>query len=213
MSGPKNALAAWGSSALRAVELPTGTLALLRLPNVAALVAANAFPQELRILASKYATSGIEVDKLKPEELGRFLAFTYDLIARALRYMAPEGSKAWLAFVDTGESPEAEGWQPVSLTGAQIAEMDIDQDDLDALGKIVGRQVTVNTVTLSSRIDRGMVARPEPVDAVGGDETIDAFAPFRGQPGSSERGTDSEDVRPATIRSARHRRSGGRVRR
>lgn len=197
-----NALLQWQATALRPVELPTGQRALVRLPNVPALVAAGAFPQELRNLAAKYATAGIEVSKLGEDEIGAFLGLTYDLIARSLKYLAPKGSEAWDQFLTTGESPEVEGWEPVSLTGAELREMDVDQDDLDQLGKIAGRMTTTLVVTYTSRLERGLLAatdRPPEVD----EPTVPEMAPFHRQPGGDVRGPDSEDVRGAPVGAAR----------
>lgn len=214
MTGPKNALAAWGSSALRPVELPSGTRALVKLPDPMELVRHDRLPPDLRELAFRYAQGGIEIMALAPDDLIKFVDFTAELVARLLKYLAPEDSDAWDEFRRTGASPTEEGWQPVSLTAAEIREMDIDPADLEALGAIAGRQKTPNEVTALSRFDRGLLdqaALQERIDA-DPDGRVSDFAPFRGEPDSLAGGADREDVREAPERDARHPRPRGRVR-
>jgi hypothetical protein len=180
--------------------------ALVKLPNPAALAAADSLPQELRKLASRYATGGIELTKLEAEEVAPFLRFMYELMAGMVKYLAPEGSRAWEDYRTGGDDPADEGWEAVSLTGPALRELDVDQADLDALGAIAGRLKTLNEITFASRRDRGLIADGETVPEKEG-ETVPGFAAFRGQPGSPERGPDSEDVRPAAVGAARDRRS------
>lgn len=216
MKGPKNAiLAVWGSTALVPVELPSGMKALLKLPDVNELILREALPGDLRELAMQYAQSGIEISKLSGPDLKRFVQFTYELIARMVRYMATPDSEAWDAFRKTGADPFTEGWQPVVLTAAEIAEMDIHQPDLDALGKIAGRLNTPNEVTAISRFDRGLITDVEREAAVAGVEPgakTGDFATFRGEPGGADGGPDGEDVREASERPTRRSRSSGRLR-
>lgn len=200
-----NALLQWQQTALRPVELPTGIRALVKLPNVPALVAAHAFPQELRQLASKFATTGITIAELEEEDVGRFLAFRYELTARAVKYLAPRGSKAWDKFLTTGESPEVEGWEAVSLTGSELREMEIDMDDLDALVRIAGRQATTLAITFASRLERGTLdEQTREAMAEGADgPTIADMAPFRRERGSDVRRADRKDVRSTPVVAAR----------
>lgn len=215
MTGPKNSIAAaWGASALRPVELPTGMKALVRLPDVNDLVLRDVFPADLRDLAFRYAQSGIEVEKLDTADLKRFITFTYELIARAIRYMAPADSDAWDAFRSTGESPTAEGWEPVSFSASELAEMDVDPEDLAVLGAIVGRQRTPNEVTAMSRFDRGIItseALEQAVQAESGARVGD-FATFRPRADVADGRADGEDVRAAPVGSDADRRPGRRVR-
>lgn len=208
------ALAAWSRRALRPVELPTGTKALVRLPDVATMLAKDAFPADLRSLASKYASSGIDVQKLDGADLRRFIQFTYELIARAVRYVAAQDSKAWDAFLTTGADPADEGWEPVTLTAQLLAEGDFDQSDLEALGQIVGRQKTPNEVTALSRFDRGLTTQVEAEEAIAADEDVRLgdFASLRRRDGGAATRDDGEDVRGAAERSPRRRGPGSRVR-
>lgn len=213
MSGPKNGiLARWGSSSLNAVELPSGMRALVKLPNPAQLAMAGSLPEELRELASKYASGGITISEVKPDELPVFLRFMYELMAGAVKYLAEPGSGAWEAFKASGGDPVDEGWQVVSLTGSELRELDISQPDLDALGLLVGRMSTFNEITFASRRDRGLLEPDTPVPPKDG-ETVPDFATFRRQPASSERGDHGEDVRAAAVGAAGDRRPGSRVRR
>src|SRR4029079_19194625 len=115
MSGPKNALAAWGVSALRPVQLPSGMKALVKLPDAGELIRNESLPQELRTMAARYSTGGIEISKLEPGEVAHFLRLTYELIARSVKYLALPTSPAWDAFLRDGGSPTDEGWEPVTL--------------------------------------------------------------------------------------------------
>lgn len=212
-AGPKNALASWSQSALRPVELPTGMKALVRLPDVVELLRNDRLPQELRELAFRYAKGGIEVTTLKPEEVVQFVQFTYELTARMVRYLAPADSPAWDEFRSSGESPEKEGWQPVSLTGGMLRELDVDQADLDALAKISGRQTTPNEVTALSRFDRGLLSASELQERIDADPDgrVGDFAPFRGEPGVPDDGADGEDVRGEAVGATRGGRPGRRA--
>lgn len=207
------ALEAWGQTALRPVSLPSGLKALITLPDVSMLIRAGKMPQELTNVAMKFATTGVQVSKLKPDEILEFLRMTYVLIAESIRYLATEDSPAWDEFRKTGAEPSAEGWEPVTLTGPQIAEMNIDQSDLEALGAIVARAKTTNEVTIASRLDRGLIAGKEPVDETVDDERrVSDYGPFRGEPGSSDTRTDGEDVRDAPERAPARAGSGHRAR-
>jgi hypothetical protein len=215
MTGPINALAAWSSSALRPVELPSGMKALVRLPNVMELVRTEKLPQELRELAFRYASDGIEVAKLDGDDLVKFVQFTYELIARSLRYLAPVDSPAWDRYRTEGIDPADEGWQAVQLDPGQISGMDVDQADLEALGQIAGRMKTPNEVTAMSRFDRGIIREVELAAAIdsGDGSRVGDFGPFRGEPGSDHGGDDGADLRAATVGSARDLGSSRRVRR
>jgi hypothetical protein len=214
MTGPKNALAAWGSSALRPVELPSGTRMLVKLPDVLDLLRHDRLPAELRELAFRYAQAGIEITSLSPEDLVQFVDFTYELTARLVKYIAPPDSQAWDAFRLTGESPTAEGWEPVSISAGELREMDIDQADLDALGRIAGRQATTNEITALSRFDRGLISADDMKERIAADPDgrVGDFAPFRGEPDGAAGGADREDVREAPERSPSRVRPRARVR-
>lgn len=210
MSGPKNALAAWGRSALRPVVLPTGIKALVKLPDAGELIRNDSMPQELRAMAARYSASGIEVSKLEGSEIATFLDLTYELIARAVKYLALADSPAWDEFLRSGGSPTEEGWEPVTLDASFFkGEGDVDQADVEALAQIIGRSSTPNEITLRSQRDLGIgVASLDPNE--GG--RVSDFAGFRQEPGSVERGDDGEDVRGPAVRATRGRRPGHRLR-
>lgn len=190
--------------------------ALVKLPNPVELIRREALPAELKEMAFKFANGGIEVSTLTGDDLVRFLQFTYELVAEAIRYLAPPDSGAWDAFRSTGNSPQAEGWEPVNLTPSQLRdEMDVDQADIEALAAIAGRLKTPNEVTALSRFDRGIIAAAD-AEALAQREAgarVGDLAPFREQPGSADGGADGEDVRRAPVRPARGTRSSGGVRR
>jgi hypothetical protein len=213
-AGPKNALAAWGRSALRPVVLPSGTRALVKLPGVSDLVKNEALPQELRALAARFGSGGIEVTKLSEEEIPHFVRLTYELIARAVKYLALPESEAWDLFLRQGGDPASEGWEAVTLDASFFAgEDDVDQADVEALGALVGRQKTPNEVTLASCLDRG---EPLPggrqIDPDEGGRVTD-FAGFRDGAGGDRGRADGEGVGASPIRVPRGERPGHRLRR
>ena len=190
MSGPRNALAAWSQSALRPV-----------IPDVNTMIRAGKLPEELNAVAMKFATTGVDLGKLSSTEIVEFIRLTYALIADAIEYLAPSESEAWDAFVTSGGSPVDEGWQAVKLTGAELADMKVDQGDLEALGQIVGRTKTPNEVTAMSNFDRGLLT-PEGMKAVLAadvDESVSQYEPFRGGAGSADAGDDGGTVRAAPV--------------
>jgi len=208
------ALAAWSRRALRPVELPTGTRALVRLPDVATMLTADVFPADLRRLAQKYATEGIDVAKLDEADLKRFVHLTYELIARSVRYIATPESGAWDRFLAAGSDPSAEGWEAVTLSAQFFAEGDFDQADLEALGQIVGRQKTTNEVTALSRFDRGLATQTQMEEAIAADDDVRLgdFASLRRRDGGADPRDDGEDVRDAAEPPPRSRGSRRRVR-
>lgn len=177
------------------------------------MLSRDAFPSDLRSLASKYATEGIDVEKLEADDLRRFVHFTYELIARSVRYVATPESGAWDAFIRNGTDPSEEGWEAVTLTSTLIAEGDFDQGDLEALGQIVGRQKTTNEITAIGRFDRGLATLEETEEAIAGDEDVPLreLASLRRRSGGASTRDDGEDVRDTPERTPRARRSGSRV--
>jgi hypothetical protein len=209
----KTALAAWSQSALRPVELPSGMKALVVIPDVNLLVRKGKLPDALTGVAMQFATTGVDVSKLNAEETLTFIRLTYELIGDSLRYIATSESDAWEAFRKTGGSPVEEGWEPIKVTGAELAEMGVDQPDLEALGQIVGRVNTPNEVTIRSRSDRALMASVEGAPALTPDagQRVGDFAGFRGEPASADDRPDGGDVRATPVGAARSAGSGRRA--
>lgn len=210
-SGPKNARAAWSVSALRPVVLPTGMKALVKLPDVSELVENDALPKDLQAIAAKYASTGVTLEELAGDAAGmrRFVALTYMLVAKALKYLATADSQAWDKFQIEGGDPVDEGWQPISITGGELREMDVDPTDIQAIASIVGRRATPNEITAMSRYDHGLLDAAA-VDKIMADEAaggrVSDVAAFRRQPERPERGAGGKDVRPAAVGTARPKR-------
>ncbi len=205
-SGPKNALAIWGTSALRPVLLPSGMKALIRLPDPGELIRGDHFPDDLRKMAAKYAVGGIEISNLDVKEVRTFLDLLYVLISKSVRYLATPESEAWDLFRKSGGDPSAEGWEPVSLTPEFFkGEGEVDNADIEALSAIVGRQMTPNEVTIASKLDQESARTPEDLDPDEGGRVSD-HAGFRGEPGGDLDRADGEDVRAATVVSPRRSR-------
>lgn len=201
MSGPKNALAAWSQSALRPVVLPSGMKALVVIPDVNLLVRKGKLPNELTATAMKFATTGINVSELQGEDVVTFIRLTYELVADSLRYLAPDDSDAWERFKETGESPTEEGWQAIKISGGELADMQVDQGDIEALAQIAGRQKTPNEVTALSRFDRGLLTTEGALEAIQPDagQRVTDYAGFRGEPAGADDRPDGGDVRTEAV--------------
>lgn len=215
-AGPKNALARWGRSALRPVVLPSGMKALVRLPDPGDLIRNEAFPQELRKMAGKFAVGGIEIAALKPDEVRTFLAMTYELVARSVKYLAPPESEAWDRFLTEGTEPAEEGWEVVSLPAEFFSneEAEVDPADVEALAQIVGRQATPNEITVRSKFDLGLIGAAAMMAQKAAEEPggrVSDFAGFRGEPGRDLDRADGEDVRDPAVRASSGERPGRRI--
>lgn len=199
----------WLNAGLRYVELPTGTRALIRLPQADMIVRKGAMPSELRAMALKFATTGVALDALTPDDVDRFMAMKNVLIAYALRYLyvgdAPDGIEP--PHDDPSGDP---AWTPVTLSAADIEEAEVDGDDLGALGAIVLRQQTPNQITAFSRRDRGLMKPAEAARVADGEggETVAAYAEFRGDRRGARAGDDGGNVGDEAERAARDRRPG-----
>lgn len=174
--------------------------ALVKIPDVNLLVRSGKLPDELTNVAMQFATTGIDVKALTGAEIREFVRLTYELIADALQYLAPPGSDAWDDFRESGD-PVAEGWEPISLSGAELAEMRVDQGDLEALGQIAGRTKTPNEVTALSRFDRGLLTEEGVKAALTADtgERVTDYATFRREPAIADARPDGGDVRAAAV--------------
>jgi hypothetical protein len=211
----KTALAAWSQSSLRPVVLPSGTKALIVLPDVNLLVRTGKIPEELTAIAMKFATTGISAAEItSPQEIMEFVRLTYALVADSLRYLALADSEAWETFRETGESPTVEGWETIAVDGPELAQMQIDQADIEALAAIAGRMKTPNEVTAVSRYDRGLLTTEGALAAIKPDvgQRVGDYAPFRGEPAGADTGADGRDVRATAVVAARSVGPGGRTR-
>lgn len=214
-AGPKNALAAWGVSALRPVLLPSGMRALVKLPDVAELMTSDQFPQELRAIAAKHAADGkVAIEQIDPKDYATFIRFRYELAARCVKYLAAPGTEAWDRFKREGGSPTDEGWEPVTITPEFLAsESDVDQRDVEALVFIAGRTATPNEVTRACAEDLG-VEDPSGTTPTEDGGRVSDYAAFRGEQSGGPDGDDRPDVRPQSgTRLSRRHGSSRRVRR
>jgi hypothetical protein len=191
--------------------------ALVKLPDVVELLRKEKMPAELKDLAFKYANDGINVSELGPDDMIQFVRFTYELVANMVKWLSPPPAPgevgAWDEFKRTGNSPSVEGWQAVTLDAREIRELDIDQADIEALGRIAGRQATPNEITALSRFDRGLITDAEAAIAAAAEPgaTVGDLAPFRGQSTGDGARADGEDVRDATVRTRSSSGPGGRA--
>jgi hypothetical protein len=201
---PQDVLAAWSKAADHVVLLPSGMLARVRIPEMVHFVTSARLPDDLRPYALAYVTTSLDASAVKPDDAGAFMAFCYALAAETIRALAPKGS-----------NEEDEGaWQSVRLTGPELQEADIPQEDLHAILMIANRRQTPNDVSMRAAVSLGLdgvIATAREAAAEAGGRVSD-FAPFRGESGSSDSGASGAAVRAEAIRPSRDQRRRDRVR-
>lgn len=207
LTGPE-VLAQWAAAGLHRVLLPSGIWAKVRLPDTEIFIRAGRLPEAVRAIALRFATSGISPSDIKEEDAGPFISFQYALAAATIRAMAPRGS----------DPDDDASYVTVRLTGAELQESEIPQEDLHALVRIANRNVTPAAVSYSSLVDGGLgqatqaaqAAMREAVEKAGA--TLPDYADFRGKRSGTLDGADGGEVRAAAVGNDRSRRSSGGVR-
>jgi hypothetical protein len=193
------ALSSWAARGLREVLLPSGTEVRIRLPEAATLIRTGSLPSDLLAVASRFATVGVQLEESSPEERLTFLELTRHLVADALRQV----------------KDDAGAWVDVHLAPADLDALELPPDDLRMLELVAQRRATPEVATASSR---ALIAQraaeslyneadlervkddpePDPVALVAGEEagdTVDGWAPFRGESEGPEPGEDGGAVR------------------
>lgn len=222
---------AWLASSERTVLLPTGTWMKLVIPSARKLRLRGLFPNELLPTARSFENEGVKLSALDDDELGDFLRFMDYLIAAAVRsILIPDGESS-------DDRPSGE-WRPVELTGADLAEAEIDEEDASALQAIVIRKLTPNQVTIAARRDRALARLPEMSEAererhvareiehkrlrdraegehaAEAADTVPGWSDFREERSGASRRKGGGEIREPAERDARdHRRDRGRGRR
>ena len=143
---------------LRVVLLPgTFTWARLRIPGIEQLLRKKLLPSDLRAIASKFATSGIDFSDATDEDVDAFLNFTDQMVALSWRDVDARGPAA-------GPEPPADDspdWLPVRLNGAELEEYELDVDDLQAIAAIALRRQSSRVVTLLAKREAGYLTDEE----------------------------------------------------
>lgn len=184
----RDAIDRWMNAGLRQVTLPTGTRMKLRIPAAEQLIRHNVMPQDLRELAVKFASTGLVIEELTPDDLEQFLKMKQVLVAWSIRE------------IYAGDAPITEkvadddpAWQPIEISADEIDAAEIDADDLGALTSIVLRQRTPNEVTAVVWADIGKLERGSldeqlrSLEAEDEGETVGRFRDVR----ADERGADA----------------------
>lgn len=192
--GKPDAIEKWITSGLRYVELPSGIAMRIRLPSAERMLRSNTMPADLREMAVKFASTGIALEALDAEALDNFLRMKQIMVADSIREIY--GGDA-----ETQEEREADrgGWEPVTITAADLEEFEIDPDDLSALSTICMRQATVNMITLASRRDRGLLDAKEAEAGIERErgETVPSWGEFRTDDGGAQSGSERAGVERA----------------
>jgi len=193
------ALSSWAARGLRDVLLPSGTEVRIRLPEAATLIRTGSLPTELLGVASRFATVGVQLEEATPEERLAFLEMTRYLVADALRQVKGDDG----------------AWVDVHLTPADLDALELPPDDLRMLELVAQRRATPEVATASSRALMAQRAaerlysaadidalpddpEADPVALVASEEagdTVDGWAPFRGESEGAEPGEDGGAVR------------------
>jgi hypothetical protein len=194
------ALTAWAARAVHETLLPSGQWIRFRIPPADLLLRRGALPEDLLPIAQRFVGTGVEPQKLMPEEVADFIS-----IARHL--------SAWsvVAVMD-----DAGAYQPVDMTADEVQVLSV--DDQTALRSLALRQDTPAALTARVRRALGQLsaaaaARIEEEEA---GATVTGYADFRGQRPGPAVGTDGADLRPesgAELSGPRGSGPGGRRRR
>ena len=190
------AIDAWKKAAHRLVWLASGTWAEIVLPSALELAARGVLDDELREVAIRSAVTGVDLDKIDPEDLVRYEKLRRILIARMVKRVTADGA------VD--EDPERLGY-PIGWPDCMVA-VEIDPDDLFDFGQDTGqlkaiadRAVSVELVTLRTRKMRAALLHGTELERVVADdvatesEAVDelvAARSFRREPASGQRDSD-----------------------
>lgn len=201
----------WRDAGLRQVTLPSLTRMKIRIPAADMLVRSGAMPQDLRDVAIKFATSGISLEELDPEQIDQFLQLKNVLIASAVRELYTGDAD----FTDRIPNDDP-AWMPISIRAEDLDGSEIDGDDLGALAAIVMRQRTPNQVTAAVWQDEGKLDRrtAEDFDAAerARGETVTPFPRVPSDERGADAGADGEDVELPAESDGRDPRSSRRAR-
>lgn len=173
------ALSAWAARGLREVLLPSGTEVRIRIPEADLLIRKGLLPDDLLAVASRFVTTGVDLDRSTDEDRLRFNELVRHLVANMVR----------------GIRDEAGGWVDITVTADQMDELELPPDDIRLLELIARRQATPE---IGSAASRAMQAGRSMAEALGLEEaegTVDSFAGFRGEPAGVESGADGGAVR------------------
>lgn len=155
-------------------------------------------PQELLAVASRFATTGLQLETASPDERLAFTGLTRQMVSAMIRGVR----------VDDGT------WEDVRLTPDQLDALELPPDDLRMLELVATRQATPAIANAAARamIDvrkaAGMLgaADLELDDAVAAetpeageaDATVTGWATFPGEPPGADDREDGGAVRPVT---------------
>lgn len=172
------AITAWKSSAKRLAWLGSGTWVEVLLPSAIDLASRGLLDPSIRGMALRFATTGVDLEKLDEDELAAFDLMRRTVIATMVRAVTAGA-------VD--EDPARPGYPldyphcmvPISLTPADLHDLGPDAGQLTALAD---RAVTPETVTLRTRAARAAIASIANVDepeTPSQGEAVDDVARFR----------------------------------
>ncbi len=149
-----NAIAAWKVANRRLVWMSSGAWARVLLPSVLDLASRGLLDPEIRAMAVKFATTGIDLEKLADEDLARFDVMRRSLIAKTVLAITAG---------PVDEDPDKPGY-PLGHPDCMI-DVELAADDLHDLGQdagqlraIVDRATTAEAITLRTRQTRRALA-------------------------------------------------------
>lgn len=200
------ALRRWQAKSTRAVWLPSGTWLQIKLPSALQMAAAGGLPDELRTVAIRFATVGIDLTALDQEGFDRFESFRRRLVASAI------------LMIDTADAqpdpehplrPAGATWERLELAPDQLYELPA--DDLTALNELVDRRKTVEQITGRTIILRGLADKLA-LPAAAKEGAGSGLAGFRGDGRGAGPGESGGEVRDQAEPDARPRGPGPRPR-
>lgn len=177
------ALKAWAGRGLHEVTLPSGVEVRIRIPEADVLIRRNLLPDTLLGVASRFVTTGVDLDKATDQERIEFDLMVRHLVASSVRA------------VRSGDT-----WEDVTLTVQQLDELELPPDDLRALEMIARRMSTPALITAASRL--GVTGDQDLADAVlaattseEAAATVTGWSSFRGEPAGAHDRADGGAVR------------------
>lgn len=156
----------------------------------------GALPHDLLAVASRFATTGLQLQTATPDERIAFTGLTRQMVAAMLR--AVRG--------------DADVWEDVRLTVEDLDRLELPPDDLRMLELVAGRQTTPAVATAAAK---AMIAAREVAETLGvaelamgdaiaaetpeveeADATVNGWATFPGEPAGALDREDGGEVRP-----------------
>lgn len=181
----------WAEAGLTEIPLPSGFRVRLRSLTPIDLVTRGIFPNDLvNEVRASGSSASLEAD---PELSARLLKAMRTAVADSIR-------DVW--------DDEANRWEPVTVTEAELDAGTFDPRDVAALMDLLTERASAREIAAAADALAGNATSAD-VERIAREEagaTVTGLAPFRDQPGGAAAGNDGADVPPAAVGDAARRR-------